>query len=106
MSNLLISALKLLSMEKEDQMEYINGLFNDNDNESIEEILLEYDDAKYLIDNYKSNDMLKEMFISLDIIINEIDDNKLFYKNDLDNLLWDKARIKARDIIKCMKYAK
>lgn len=102
MSNLLISALKLLSMEKEGQVEYIKDLFNDNDYENIEEILLEYEDARYLIDNYNSNDMLKEMFISLDIILNEIDDNKLFWKKDLDSLLWNKARIKAKDIIKCI----
>lgn len=74
-------------------------MFNDNDCENIEEILLEYEDARYLIDNY-NNDVLKEMFTSLDIILKEIDDNKLFCKKDLDSHLWNKARIKAKAIRK------
>lgn len=105
MDNLLISSLKLLSMKKEAQIKYIKDLFNDLEYECIEEILLEYEDARYLIDNYNSDNVLKEMFITLDIILNKINDHKLFSEKDLDSFLWNEARNKANNILDYLRFS-
>ena len=96
---MLISALKIMSMAEKDQIDYIKNIFNDENYENIDEILLEFDDAKFLIDNYSSNPKVENMFEELEKILDKIEQEHLFSIKNLNEPLWNKARIKAKKIL-------
>jgi hypothetical protein len=94
---MLINSLKVLSSSSEEQIKYLENLFG-NKYFNIDEILLEYDDAKFLQSNYDEN--FSEMFSELDLLLNEIDEKGLHEANDLNNEIWKKVRIRAKAILK------
>ena len=94
--NLLIESLNLLASSSKDQKKYLINLFGDT-YFNLDEILLEYEDSKFLHDKY--NDFIKKEFLELEILINEIEKYELLEIEDLDNLLWNKVRKKSQEII-------
>ncbi|GEM_PF-3305745 len=98
-NNILVSALKIISMDEKDQIGYIKTILDDDNYENIDEILLGYDNAKFLRDDYSSNVELENMFKELEKVIDEIEDKHLFFIKYLNEPLWNEARIKAKKIL-------
>ncbi|MCQ9640880.1 hypothetical protein MP478_15950 [Chryseobacterium sp. WG14] len=95
----LIESLQIISKDPSGQKNYIKGLFKDVDYENAEEILLNYEDVKYLKDEYLYKPNLEKAFFELEQILDEIDEGRLFFFSTLNNSIWNKARNKAREIL-------
>lgn len=98
-SNLLIDSLQIISKTSLEQKSYIRSLFKNQNYDNLEEILLSYEDAKYLIDIDLRYFHYKEKFDELNKILDEIDDNELYFFSSLDDPIWNKARKKANEIL-------
>ena len=63
--NLLIQSLKILSQDASDQEKYIHNLFKDEKYDNAEELLLEFEDSEFLIENYLIDQDIKTLFFEL-----------------------------------------
>ncbi|WP_294218695.1 hypothetical protein [uncultured Chryseobacterium sp.] len=97
--NLLISVLKVMARNENYQANYIRTIFNNKEYENIDEILLEYDDAKFLKERYVFNINVRNMFENLEKIIEKIEEDQLFSIKDLNDPLWGKIRSQAQKIL-------
>ncbi|MCU7612975.1 hypothetical protein N0B16_00840 [Chryseobacterium sp. GMJ5] len=99
--NNLIDSLELLSSSSDDQRKYLRNLFG-NKYFNVDEILLEYEDAKFLRDSYNEN--IKIMFLELDKILEKIDEYELYNIDDLNNDIWNQVRNKSKVILGIINY--
>lgn len=97
-NDLLINAIEVLALDANGKKEYLNRLF-DGQYSNLDELLLEYDDAKFLKEYY--NEDVRKTLIELDEILDKIDEFKLHSIDDLNHKLWNEVREKA---IKVLKY--
>ncbi|PIE50713.1 MAG: hypothetical protein CSA38_01730 [Flavobacteriales bacterium] len=95
-NNTLIQVLKNISEDANYQQKYIIDLLG-NDCQNVDEILLEYDDCKYIIDEYDTN--IQKLFLELDEVLNEIDELGLHQFCNLEHQLWYKVRKIAKEIL-------
>lgn len=96
-NKLLIEAIEILALNANDKKEYLTKLFGNN-HFNLDEILLEYDDAKFLQNYYNEN--IKQMFFELDKLLEKIDDFKLFNIDDLNHEIWNEVRNKSIEVLK------
>lgn len=95
----LIESLQIISKDSSEQKNYIKELFKDLNYENVEEILLNYEDVKYLKDEYFCKPNLEEAFFELEKILDEIDEKRFYFFSTLNNSTWNRARNKAREIL-------
>lgn len=99
-NKLLIEAIEILALNANDKREYLIKLFGNN-HFNLDEILLEYDDAKFLQDYY--NEDIKEIFSELDKLLEKIDEFKLYNIDDLNHDIWNQVRNKSIEVLKLIK---
>lgn len=99
-NKLLIEAIEILALNANDKREYLIKLFGNN-HFNLDEILLEYDDAKFLQDYY--NEDIKEVFSELDKLLEKIDEFKLYNIEDLNDDIWNQVRNKSIEVLKLIK---
>ncbi|WP_326981652.1 hypothetical protein VUJ46_15600 [Chryseobacterium sp. MYb264] len=95
--NDLVRTLKVIGEDSNYQKKHIANLLGENC-DNVDEILLEYDDYKYLKQNY--NDCVNNLFTDLENILDEIDNLGLHSFSDLNDDVWNKARNIANEILK------
>lgn len=99
-NKLLIEAIEILALNANDKKEYLIKLFGNN-HFNLDEILLEYDDAKFLQDYY--NEDVKEVFSELDELLDKIDEFKLYNIEDLNHDIWNQVKNKSIEVLKLIK---
>lgn len=99
-NKLLIKAIEILALNASDKREYLIKLFGNN-HFNLDEILLEYDDAKFLQDYY--NEDVKGVFSELDELLEKIDEFKLYNIEDLNHDIWNQVRNKSIEVLKLIK---
>ena len=97
--NLLIQSLTSLSRDSSEQEKYIHNLFKDDQYAHTEELLLDFEDASFMIENYSDNGEINILFTELKDLIEEIDIKKLFYTHHLKHDLWEKVRLTSRKLL-------
>lgn len=97
--NLLKQSLTILSEDASEQEKYIRNLFGDKKYTNAEELLLEFEDASFMIENYSDNEEINILFTELKDLIEEIDIKKLFYTHHLKHDLWEKIRLTSRELL-------
>ncbi len=98
--NNLLNSLQILSSEAEIQRAYLRKL-NNGFNENVDELMLEYEDTRFLWSNYSSN--IQVFLEEISELLDVIDDKGLHEVTDLDNKNWNQIRLLSRKTLSIIK---